>query len=874
MMNKFIFYIGLFFIIFNSLSVKAQDNIDNSINVIKEYVVDEYKVIDSGDKRIDTEKPKPVFKGNNKFTTVIILPYMIDKIYSGDKLKEDVTPFLELVYPEVKTETLRSFGKFLKSLVIVKRVYKKIIAKLEKDNLGKKIFPKDAPIIAKDGEFLSEDAEFVNTSAPGEYKVSNNFYKYIGYDLGESGEPVRMRDKNYIPTSDPDDLIISMLKFDMKGIVNALKKMPHHNDGSAEKTVLSKHDLKARILLDSMLMGEQKNINGVIEVQVPQGFYIKGDYLNDWSLPKFILKEDKDDALNIAKFQFFMPLAIGVERDNVARRVFVDTVTFPFTVERSDIKKSLVINGEFSFELCDKDENCEILTTEHRIKLKKSVDESPSMYYNYVTQSHAKLPKEELKFAKISDVIYDKSNKQLAVFFDTTKKMSNIAVMVEDKKGTHFLNPKYRIENDRVVATFDVGNANDDNLENVAVSASFDDRKTIRKVANVQNGEILPNITYKKHSWWYFYLIGIFVNLMPGVFYLYLKLLNLINLKKDRIKIYLRYSLSVLLGLSSYFLLLNGKAVGDVFSNPWILNLALFIAISFLFSLLGYMDFVLFRPLKKIFKYGVFSGIFTIILAISFPFIGENLGEAILGEGDLSFKIKVLFAIFLGIISLPLVGFILHKKKVKYNIDFKNFNVLYGFVYTLAILFIAYCTQGIIGFCVIVLGGCCLIYLWYNYPTKLSMSYKGKIISKNNEKRIILFQLKTLVVISFIYLFSCVVVSNLPKKHIDNPSLEEINEVILDRNQRGGSTIVAVTADWSLLSVYNRFILKELIKRGIAVAEIDATLSYKEGKYWFDRFNKQNVPLFVLFNKRHSNGLLLPNNLKDINFRKTVQFFD
>ena len=699
-------------------------------------------------------------------------------------------------------------------------------------------------------------------------------YKYIEYDLGELGEPVRLRDKNYIPTADPDDLVISILKFDMNGIVKALKKMPYFNDGSAEKSVLSKHNLKARILLDTMNMGEQKNINGVIEINIPEGFYIKGDYLNDWSLPRFILKEDKESDLNIAKYQFFMPLAIGVEKDNVARRVFVDTVTFPFSVERADVKKSIVINGDFSFELCDANETCEMITTEHRIKLKKSDEESPSMYYNYVTQSHARLPKEELKFAKLSNVVYDKTTKQLAVFFNTTRKMSNIAVMVEDKKGTHYVNPKYRIEKDRVIATFDVNFTNADNIEDVVVSALFDDRKTIRKVVDVEEGDILPNITYKTHSLWYFYLLGLIVNLMPGVFYLYLKLLNLIIFNEKRVRIYIRYCISVLFGISLYLGLFNGKMVGELFTNPWWINLALFIEISLLFSILGYMDFILFRPLKRFFKYGVFYALFSVILMFTFPPMGVSLGEAILGYGDFIFKFKVILAIFGGIITLPLIGFYLYKWKRCIRFDLNNFNALYGAVYAIYLMYVYFCTQGIIGFFVMIFGIYGMLFIWYHYPNALSKVCVGKLNNLNNKRIIKEFQQKTLVVVSIIYLISSGITSVLPKKEIDNPSLLEIEKVILDRNEKGGSTIVAITADWSFMSFYNKFILRELVKRGMGVAYIDVTLSDKDGKYWFDKFHKKSVPLFILFNKRHSNGLVLPDNLKDINFNKTVQFFD
>ena len=565
-MKKFIFYIILFFLIFNISIAKANDN-KNDFSILEQT----YKVNNLADNINEGQKITPYIKGNNKFVTFLMIPYLADKVFKDSNIKnEDMVLFLKLFYPNTNESKLIAFGNVVKYAIYTKRWYKDIVKKAEHEAMANKIFSQDAPIIAKDGEFLAEDDLPEANSSSEEYIVSNNLYKYLEYDTGELGEPVRLRDKNYVPRASIDDLALAILKFDLKGFIKALKNMPAINDGSAEKPFITKHGLKARILLDTSKIATNKSFLGVVEVFIPSGYYINGELLDDTSRPNFIISEDKNKKLNISKFSFFVPDAIGVEKDGVAKKIFINTVSFPFYVERKELNKSVTVLGEFYFELCDNNDFCELLKTEHEIRLKTSLDDMGSIYKNYVAQAHAHLPQNIDNIAKIENVIFDKNTKELKIYYSTSKQINNIAVMVEDYFKSSYVNPRYDINNDTVVATFDVRhNDLDINIDKIMVTTLINN-KTSRDLIDITKdfNYDFNFSTSQNIPWWKLLLIGIVINLLPGCFYFVLKNINLI-IRKENMAIYLRYCIGILIAILCFNYLFLIYGVGFILSSYW-----------------------------------------------------------------------------------------------------------------------------------------------------------------------------------------------------------------------------------------------------------------------------------------------------------------
>lgn len=414
---------------------------------------------------------------NDELVKLFMLPFIADKLFEGEKINQSMLGFLRLMYPTTDMEKLAKLESALRPMILWKRKYDYAVAKLKHRIKAFNLLPKDAPVVAADGEYaaLEEDLRKAPGEA-GEYQVRYRPFKYLEYDRGRFGEPVRRRDKNYDSPEDfnSDEIALALLRLDFKGFMEALGKMPAMSDGADEKPALFGDGGRARLLADTSKLGDKKKIYAVLEVQLPEGMYINGDYLNPAVRPAFIPEEEKvapagvaasggrsadsgQSSRNVQSYRLYQPMAGGVESNGQARRVLAGNVRFPLEITRADTDKSMRIAGKFRWTLCDKNGNCQPMETQHSLTLPASTEADISLYYSYVMQGFARLPKEESRHARLEAAVYHPESGELEVRFATTRPFSNAAVMAEDAAGTDFLRPRYEIGDDYVRAFFKVG---------------------------------------------------------------------------------------------------------------------------------------------------------------------------------------------------------------------------------------------------------------------------------------------------------------------------------------------------------------------------------------------------------------------------------
>ena len=414
---------------------------------------------------------------NDELVKFFMLPFIADKLFEGEKINQSMLGFLRLMYPTTDVEKLAKLESALRPMILWKRKYDYAVAKLKHRIKAFNLLPKDAPVVAADGEYaaLEEDLRKAPGEA-GEYQVRYRPFKYLEYDRGRFGEPVRRRDKNYDSPEDfnSDEIALALLRLDFKGFMEALGKMPAMSDGADEKPALFGDGGRARLLADTSKLGDKKKIYAVLEVQLPEGMYINGDYLNPAVRPAFIPEEEKvapagvatsggrsadsgQSSRNVQSYRLYQPMAGGVESNGQARRVLAGNVRFPLEITRADTGKSMRIAGKFRWTLCDKNGNCRPMETQHSLTLPASTEADISLYYSYVMQGFAQLPKEESRHARLEAAVYHPESGELEVRFATTRPFSNVAVMAEDAAGTDFLRPRYEIGDDYVRAFFKVG---------------------------------------------------------------------------------------------------------------------------------------------------------------------------------------------------------------------------------------------------------------------------------------------------------------------------------------------------------------------------------------------------------------------------------
>lgn len=877
-MKKFIFYficyIGLAITLFNPFVAKAEDYSSSTTHTVNINPTPKTE-----QKEEKTNSPRSIIQSNNELTKLIIIPFIIDKLYPEEEINQDLTGFLHQIYPTTKIERLEKLETFIKFFVSAKRRYDYVVNKLEQKVKALSMLPADAPIIAQDGEFAPENPNQRKQTPYGQYGVNYTAYKYLEYDHGESGEPVRRRDKNYVEEPDISaEITLALLKLDIAGFYRALKKIPANSDGSAEKTITLPNGVQSRLLLDVSEPGNNEKIRGVIDVYVPQNYYINGDYLNPNSRPQFILSEDKTNSHNIKSYQLFHPTPAGINANGQNKRIFTGNIRFPIEFNRIDTSKGLNISGTFSFELCNAQNSCQTITTNHRLRLKPSANHVFSLYNNYVIQGFAHLPQEKSSHAELKETIYSPNTGKLTVRFATSRRFSNVAVMAENKNNINFINPRYAISNDEIVAEFD--NATPElhpSTGEVAVTAIFNDFENLRKVVIPQiiNDNASSTIHgFSRPKWFSAFMFGLYLNFMPVILYLFVRLLKLFWQKQHRYRIFLRYALGAATGLALICTLYHQHYFAEMYENAFIITAAGFISVSFIMECLGFMDFDLFRPLKRFAHRGFFIGFFSVLLIASFPMYNapQILSYTLLLP---THKLLLLVSgIWCGLLFLPLLTLLFTRPNYYILAMLRRLSVFYNLIFVIAILALLYMSRGLSATLLTTASFALVAGLWYIYPHAINITTKQT--SSINRKKDIFsaVQKHALIAITVIFVLNSTLLTLFkPEKPLLSPTPEQVITMAKNYNSRGVPVLVVITADWSFTSLINRKDISLIKSAGIKVIQIKATGSATNALPWFKTYGVEYPPLNVLFTSRHQQGLVLPKKLRLLNWQTALKEF-
>ena len=1007
----------------------------------------------SGDTGSEGETPEPIIRSDNELAKLALLPFIVDKVFAGEALDGDLTGFLSRVYPTAGEGTLKTLESGIRFFVSWKRKYDYAVARLKHNIKAAGILPKDAPIVAEDGEFAPEETDLRKQSAAGEYQVRYRPYKYLEYDPGALGEPVRRRDKNYISPEDlnTDEMVLALLELDFGGFWRALRKMPSYSDGAGEKPVEAGGGVKARLLLDTARPGDKEIIRGVAEIYVPDGMYVSGDLLNPENRAAFVLREDGGSggsatggisgtgnmgstggtggisgtgnmgstggtgnmgSRNIKSFRMYAPLANGVEKGGVARRVLTGHIRFPLEFTRADTGKAMHIAGDLHFKLCTADGTCQAAATHHGLTLRASDKAEDSIHYNYVTQGFAHLPPAESRHARAEKLVYDREKGTLTATFALSRRVSNMAAMAEDAAGTNFVNPRYELGDGYARVTFDVragkragekageragkqageqgrsafdarsgsgenagygaaeaavaggsvadGTGRDTELplQEVALSASFDDSEVLRTVMTVAavpaaqaTGEVVPAaratetaagegirgrkapgtvtemtvvpraVPAARATGGTLFAYGLLLNLMPGIFGLFLRLARQLRERAERRRIFCRYAAGAALGLALLGIGYRGAYFGALYYNPWLAAGAAAVILPLWAEALGYMDFALFRPLKKIFRRGWLAGLFTVLLAAAFPTVlkAEALSGLFAGGAEIwsgaaegSFAAGAEFlrgtagslvqaaggvwlapawaeltaglgCIWLGIMVLPLAVLTAAELRGQRAAAWlrvpvlRRFNAFYTGVYAAGLLWLpAGCFGGaaVLG---LAAGLVLLFVLWYAFPQAVAETIKHTRSEKRSLELFNRVQRHWLFAAAVWYLLAAggLALAGAGAGTGKGIGVAENSETGVGMAEKGSVAVpvlVSIEAPYSPLSVYNRLALRELQKAGLRVVRINAGEMNVPGAAWpwFAAYGKFYAPLTVLFTDRHKNGMVLPERLDRVDFDKAL----
>ena len=897
---------------------------------------------------------------HNEIAKLFLLPFVADKIYQGDKIYGDLSGVILTFYPSAQQDDIENLTDGIRFFVKWKRKYEYVVQKLKHQIKAAKMLPKDAPIVAQEGEYAPAETDLTKQSGKDEYFVSYKPYKYLEYDAGEFGEPVRRMDKNYVTTDEVTyaELLLALLQLDMPAFLKAWQNIPASTDGAAERFQSFTENGEIRLLADSSLLGEQKKIRAAFDILVPDGFYINGDVLNPQNKLGFILSEtelktDKGTVYrpskNVSSYQIYQPLADGIQDKNQqTHRVLTGRVRIPVEFERADTDKSMRISGALRFVLCATDGNCKPIVSYHELTLRQGTPAEASVFENYITQGFMKYPHAQSKHVQVKDVAYNADKSQLMITFEGTTDISNMAVMVEDAYGTNFINPRYEMKQSggkwvgkayfdlrvpqlsatapqisdsgtALVETESSIVANETNfslstenfqspqmatdtetesqeiqlqksansavaqiddystsLPNVAISASFDNYEFLRTIIRPHLiDEVVSLTTPVELKWWMLLGFGFLLNLMPAVMMLCFNLMTLIWQKNEQWRIFVRYALTSALGLAFIALGAEYWAKPEIYCQPLVLVGVGGIAISLMMEHLGYVDFALFRPLRKWIKYGVFTALFSLLLLLFLPMPYKTEIFDVLGRQadtlSLGYQFTAWGLIWLGMMLLPLSAFVFAPRSTYFIWFFERINLFYtplllgwllwicGVVYSLGAALL------MLGFLIF------LAVLWYWFPVAIGETIKHSRSSTVQAELFFKVQRHWLLMLVFLMVLA---VGGL---HILRPTasttasesvLASVNQV--EKRSFKQPLLLTVGAPYSPRSLMNLRVLNTLKDAGLSVVKIDVLENPNEALYWFQRYQHFYPPFAVLFTERHPYGLVLPQDLKSVNFNKAL----
>lgn len=831
--------------------------------------------------KIVYDPTKPLIEADNELVKFYVMLNLADKLFEGDKINGDLSGYLQWVWPTVKKERLKQIEGFVRFFVSIKRRYVYTTERLRQQVKAAALLPQEASVVAKDGEFASKYSDQRKKTADGQYEVSYTPYKYLEYATGEIGNPVHRRDKNFEEVSPNviDEITLALLEFNLGKFYRALKKLPAYNDGTREKPVLLDDGVRARILLDTAYPGHKPTIRGVIEVLAPKGYYINGDYLNPQAKPIFFLAEDSKENLNIKDYKLYAPVPAGVVIGQKAARVLTENVLFPIEFTRIDYDKPMKIRGRFSFLLCrSSDATCKRVVSEHGLTLHPSIDEQVSIHYNFVTKSFTALPKEQSSHARLKSAILNKENKTLELSFATTASFSNAAAMAEDEKNTSFLNPRYQIKEDEISVVFDYDDdvfANEEEKNEIAVTASFDDDEVLRTVVTPCFSKTdLGEMPLKKQvSAAELLRLGILLSLMPGALYLLTKLCLAYTESSAPRRIFFRFFIALGVTLAGGLLYCRNYSFEGLYDSGFINTAALMVCAALLMENMRYMNFALFRPLKKIFHAGIWGGILTAVLVMAYPFL--SLPEVLFDLRNASFRewIKIFVLLWGGMSTLALAGLIFNHQARTLAVRFASINSLLNILYLLLMCGMIGGLKGKIA--MICAGGSVLLslFMWYFYPLLISETTQQVRLKKD---KIFLFdkvQKYALYMAIVLFLAFGFILNAFAIKPITLPALKPLQEKIAQEVQNGKSVVISIYDMKSLKSLFNLSLQREMQRYGIEVLSFDTRISAPDTISWLKAYRQDKLPLHILFTNRHKEGLILPQDLGHINWQNALKDF-
>lgn len=833
------------------------------------------------------------------------------KKYPGTQIEEDFVDDIREKHPDYSMETAGTNEKFIRVGIRGMRLYNKI-----KNSIKEFLLENDLPISVDDSQIEYGDAVPYQDNGD-EVLVINDFKKIISYSDNE-------RDRLAVDNKVSEKLTGKSLFQRKSEFKKALmegdwKKIFTYGlfDG---KIVDDKRGIgewgnselvNMRFLTVKTAVDENGKLTGALQMfPLKKGFLLSEDFKQYSGLELSFANSENLDAIEVR-----WPIPYRLFLDESTMVGYWGNIIVPFSATAKDAKQPLLLKAELKGTVCG-ETRCQPTDSKAEIMLEAgtSVDSEAASFLRiadiYSAKAHHKditVKQVLIEHNAVADV-----HPIVRIEVEAGESITDFDIFIKDKTGIKFDRPLVRIDGKKVVARFKAMEAGADLSDHlVEVSIRLNQKKSIRQEIKAEEVSLLDSegdsLSLSLVAMALFG--GFLLNLMPCVFpVLSLKLLSFGNFgAKNQKNIRESFVLNVLgIWCSFAFLIAGlcglkwlGRSIGwgMQFQNVYFLSSMIFVVAGFLSYVWGCLKLPFSGILNKVIGLNVssgkllhfFNGFFVVLLSTpcTAPYLGTAVGFAL--SGDYTDIIVILSAVALGL-SLPYLLFALFPdliylmpnpgkwmSKVSRIMGWMLFLTL---VWLLNILYAqtsgALLIQFIAFICVF------WIILWFHKTLMDIIDQQPDTVEVLQRTRNF-FHIISFLLIGAILVWSFNLAKNsydIRRQEISATSYDnfDVYEQVQQLLNDGRTVFVRIGADWCLtcklndVTVFDGEQMSEFLEEhNVSVIDVDWTNYNEDILNFMKKFGRQGLPFYILFSRRIPDGVVLPEIVNDMDFRKFIE---
>lgn len=876
----------------------AQDNIASNVTL---------------DLEEQDDNPQKISFSNMLESAVEIGKYFQNN-YPDNLIDTDLKPDIAKFFPEADTQELYDKENFIRKSIKLLRWGKEKIAAIKS-----KFLVPDAPILTyKDSEYENPEDYDYKDVGNDKVRITTDIKKVISYshnpqEIETYQAHLEKKQNNKLLEEKYPSLArfkkayekIEWKKFPFYGIIYDDPK----TEGEGISPWQKQGHAQLRLASDRSRLDNHSQIKGIIQFALENGWLLLAQPYKQY--PDIVV--NFNHSQNIKKCQVFQPMPHRVPFDDGDLIMYFSNLAYPFLCEVEDNQQPATINADIHFSVCNAQKQCETNLSTISLPILNGFGFDTTLQ-NFITQSFTHLPDTQEKDLIIRDVSIEEnpdspSGQTLRLVIDNQNNYNNPDFFVKTPQNTVFSSPRTAIDNQRASVRMDIITPNAKLIGTpLEITVKPDNFHAYRFTKTILSSSIfdIHSRTLTLGLCLLAMLGGFILNFMPCVFpVLSLKILSLTEFGAKNPKNQKHSFLLSILGILTSFLVLSGilcllKYIGHnlgwgmQFQNPLFIICMIFAVLLFLAQLHGYIQLNI-LPMNTLSKQNIshtwnafFSGVLVVVMATpcTGPYLGTTIGFALSGTPLDIFAILMAVAIGLSLpyfflllvpnlsVFIPRPGPWMQKLH-----NLMTLMLWLTILWLLNILKVQSSWLTCIGVTICALSFYFLLHYYNTSQNEIEKITKQTTIRKKAKYLMgsIYFLISALILGGALKIGYTGFSNHLTQTRRQSVTQLDFTQIGKDVSD-GWNVLIKVNADWCLTCSYNNFLVfnnsstqKFYDRYKVKIINVDWTEYNPEILKFMSEYGRRGLPFYILYNKNIPEGIVLPELLNQMTFKKILE---